>query len=1101
MNYEDEIDLSANTTATAIVSVTAIFLLLIGGGVILARHSPGLFPILRNDLLAVAFNTATCLLVSAGCLVALLAKRAWLLRLGSLFIVIISALTLLDLFSDRPWGIDALLSRDINDDQINNRMSPTSATGLLLTSCSLFAISFAYKGKKDLLVLLTVFLNIVCATIALIALLGHGIGLERAYMWMGIKIAVPSALGLTLLSLAILAYINRAFLFVFNRLNFFSRIVTGFGFMAMLVLAVGSIALMQINNLSIWAADLYDNPLQVSTAVGRIKSEINLLNRQLKNIAVKPEFASCDLIPEQLNGMEKRIEADSHSIFVKNAIFKTPVDSLTRGFSDWKNFALESCLLLNQNAYEEFSQRTLHGGQDRLLLMESKLDEISAINQEQVKQLQLNSARVQDESRRLIIIIVFGFLIVGILVTGLITRGLTTQLQKIRLSMLRIAQDRDQEVIPFLSHPQEVGDMARALAIFKESSSQRRQLESHLRQVLEAMPNGVIVVDSRGIIETVNEQTEKIFGYDRSELQGKPVEILIPSDAVGKHPNNRDTFFANPSPRVMGAGRELFGLRKDGREFPLEIGLAPMDTTDGKKVLASIVDITERHNADIALNESRERLELTTRINQIGIWEYMVDEGKLIWNDTMFEIYGRKKDFFSADYNAWKQCVHPNDLASTEKLLQESLNNLTPFITKFRIIQPDGTLKYIHAKAKIERTANNKTRMLGTNIDITREEVAFAKLHNTEALRSAIVEFSEDAIISKTLAGIVTSWNIGAANMFGYTADEAIGKPIRELLFPEDLVHQEEMLLAQVRAGMVIKHFETIRQRKDGSLINVSITLSPIKDAHGDIVGISAIKRDISETIKTAQTLISRQQDLEHSNLELARSNKELETFAYVASHDLKSPLRGIAQLSSWIEEDIAEKNFDEIGQHTELLRNRIRRMEKLLDDLLIFYRAGKADGVENTLDVNEMVREIFDIQNNKPGLTLELKNILPKINTFSTPFEQVIRNLLSNAIKHHDREEGVIQFSSRLLDEHFYEFTLCDDGPGIPEKFHERVFGMFQTLRPRDEMEGSGMGLALIKKIVESYGGNIQLKSSGRGACFIFTWPIHIRRSEPDDR
>jgi PAS domain S-box-containing protein len=467
----------------------------------------------------------------------------------------------------------------------------------------------------------------------------------------------------------------------------------------------------------------------------------------------------------------------------------------------------------------------------------------------------------------------------------------------------------------------------------------------------------------------------------------------------------------------------------------------------------------------------------------------------------MFEIYGRKKEFFTANYNAWKQCVHPNDLASTEKLLQDSLTNLTPFITKFRIIQPDGTLKHIHAKAKVERTSDNKIRLLGTNIDITREEVALAQLHNTEALRSAIVEFSEDAIISKTPAGIVTSWNSGATNMFGYTAEEVVGKPIRDLLFPADLVDQEEMLLAQVRAGMVIKHFETVRLRKDGSLINVSITLSPIKDAHGDIVGISAINRDITETIKTAKVLLARQQDLERINQELARSNKELETFAYVASHDLKSPLRGIAQLSSWIEEDLDAKDYEEVSGHTSLLRNRIQRMEKLLDDLLIFYRAGKSEGTLSQLDMNEMLRDIFDIQNHKPGLQLELKNILPTITTLSTPLEQVIRNLLSNAIKHHDRDQGVIQVSFRLVDEHFYEFTICDDGPGIPQQFHQRVFGMFQTLKPRDEMEGSGMGLALVKKIVESYGGKIHLKSEGRGSCFIFTWPINIRRSESRDR
>jgi len=336
--------------------------------------------------------------------------------------------------------------------------------------------------------------------------------------------------------------------------------------------------------------------------------------------------------------------------------------------------------------------------------------------------------------------------------------------------------------------------------------------------------------------------------------------------------------------------------------------------------------------------------------------------------------------------------------------------------------------------------------------------------------------------------------------MFGYSAEEAIGKPITELLFPPELKHQEDMLLAQVRAGMVIKHFETVRRRKDGHLINVSITLSPIKDAAGNTVGISAIKRDITDAIETAKILSKRKLELERSNHELERSNKELETFAYVASHDLKSPLRGIAQLSTWIEEDLANNEHSAVLGHTALLRNRIQRMEKLLDDLLIFYRAGKSEGNLMTVNVNQMINEIFEIQNNKPGLHIELINELPTLNTLSTPLELVIRNLLSNAIKHHDKQEGVIQVSSRDVDSEYVEFSVSDDGPGIPEKFHHRIFGMFQTLKPRDELEGSGMGLALIKKIIDTYGGSVTLKSEGRGACFSFSWPKNIRRREDHD-
>lgn len=263
---------------------------------------------------------------------------------------------------------------------------------------------------------------------------------------------------------------------------------------------------------------------------------------------------------------------------------------------------------------------------------------------------------------------------------------------------------------------------------------------------------------------------------------------------------------------------------------------------------------------------------------------------------------------------------------------------------------------------------------------------------------------------------------------------------------------------------------------------------------------LSVFSRYVDERKKSAQLLEQHQQELEKSNLQLALTNKELETFAYVASHDLKSPLRGIAQLSSWIDEDLETKEFVEVGKHTHMLRNRILRMEKLLDDMLIFYRAGKTDGNISRIDLAHMARELFDIQNTKVGIRLELGNNLPIFESLSTPFEQVLRNLFSNAIKHHDSDEGIIRIEGRSLNNNFYEFNVIDDGPGIPARFQERVFGMFQTLKPRDEMEGSGMGLALIKKIVETYGGKISVHSEGRGCRFTFTWPKTIERKQDND-
>lgn len=258
--------------------------------------------------------------------------------------------------------------------------------------------------------------------------------------------------------------------------------------------------------------------------------------------------------------------------------------------------------------------------------------------------------------------------------------------------------------------------------------------------------------------------------------------------------------------------------------------------------------------------------------------------------------------------------------------------------------------------------------------------------------------------------------------------------------------------------------------------------------------------RNIDERKKSAQLLAQHQQELEKTNQRLAQTNKELETFAYVASHDLKSPLRGIAQLSTWIDEDLEEKEFSEVEKHTHMLRNRIQRMEKLLDDMLIFYRAGKVDGNITRVDIAHMGKELFEIQNTKAGLQLELGSNLPIFDTLSTPFEQILRNLFSNAIKHHDLEQGIVRLEARQLNDDFYEISVSDNGPGIPAKFQERVFGMFQTLKPRDELEGSGMGLALIKKIVETYGGTISVYSEGRGCRFTFTWPCTIKRKQEHD-
>ncbi|NND60886.1 MAG: HAMP domain-containing protein [Gammaproteobacteria bacterium] len=223
---------------------------------------------------------------------------------------------------------------------------------------------------------------------------------------------------------------------------------------------------------------------------------------------------------------------------------------------------------------------------------------------------------------------------------------------------------------------------------------------------------------------------------------------------------------------------------------------------------------------------------------------------------------------------------------------------------------------------------------------------------------------------------------------------------------------------------------------------------------------------------------------------ELERSNRELDEFAYVASHDLRSPLQGIKSLAEWIAEDNAESLPQKSQRHLEQMQQRVGRLERLLDDLLQYSRAGRVHGTITDVDTRQLCLDTVALLDPPEGFAVNIAEQMPTMKTAPAPLEQVMRNLVNNALKHHDREQGVIDISCRPNGV-FNEFTVRDDGPGIDPRYHDQVFKMFETLSPRDDVEGSGMGLAVIKKTVESYGGTIRLESeSERGASFTFSWP-----------
>ncbi|PQO41743.1 hypothetical protein C5Y97_03215 [Blastopirellula marina] len=223
---------------------------------------------------------------------------------------------------------------------------------------------------------------------------------------------------------------------------------------------------------------------------------------------------------------------------------------------------------------------------------------------------------------------------------------------------------------------------------------------------------------------------------------------------------------------------------------------------------------------------------------------------------------------------------------------------------------------------------------------------------------------------------------------------------------------------------------------------------------------------------------------------QLERSNQELDEFAYIASHDLRSPLQGVKNLASWIRDDNEGKLPEDSVRHIELMQQRILRMENLLDDLLQYSRIGRTNQEIQEVDTGKLIISIVDSLQCPTSMQIEIGSEMPVFNTMKVPLDLTLRNLVQNAIKHHDREDGHIRITSQDAGA-FYEFTVQDDGPGIPAEFHERVFKMFETLRPRDTVEGSGMGLSIVKKTVEAINGQVKLESEvGQGTTFRILWP-----------
>jgi len=516
------------------------------------------------------------------------------------------------------------------------------------------------------------------------------------------------------------------------------------------------------------------------------------------------------------------------------------------------------------------------------------------------------------------------------------------------------------------------------IAEHRRAEEALRQSEARLRLFLEHALDAFITIDTRGCVTAWNRQAEVIFGWDRAEAVGRKLaELVIPPRLRTAHAEGLARFLATGAGPILNRRIEVDALHRDGREFPVELSVTPVQW-DGQVFFDAFVrDITEQRKA--------------------------------------------------AD---------------------------------------------------------------------VRSELA------------AIVESSDDAIIGKTLDGIITSWNPAAQRHYGYTAEEVRGKSI-SLLIPPEQPDELPEILQHLRRGEVPKHTETVRMRKDGSRVQVSLSVSPLKGTDGRVIGAASIARDITERKRSQMALETQAQELAEANAFLSRSNRDLDEFAYVASHDLREPLRGIHNYATFLLEDYADKLDAEGRLKLETLRRLSKRMDTLIDALLQFSRVGRTELAIQRTNLQQVLDGVLDllrIRLEEQGVEIRVPTPLPAVVCDRVRIGEIFENLIVNAVKYNDKPERWVEIGmapsasdrpepaagagKRPRTKPPTVFYVRDNGIGIPERHREIVFRIFKRLHGRDKFGGgTGAGLTIVKKIVERHGGRIWIESiPGEGTTFFFT-------------
>src|SRR5258706_1242132 len=630
------------------------------------------------------------------------------------------------------------------------------------------------------------------------------------------------------------------------------------------------------------------------------------------------------------------------------------------------------------------------------------------------------------------------------------------------------------------------------ILLFQKATVKREEFLSYTGALLEAAPDAVIVINDQGQILKWNDKAEILFGWKEHEVAGRLLSsVIIPLRYREAQKKGLKRFLETGEGPVLNKTIEIKGLNKSNKELDVALSISPVIVKEKYQFIGFVRDITEQKKAEEKVKESEHMFSTLFHSSPVLNAISEASTGKYIEvNDAFARFFD-----FTKEEMLGKSSIELNILSRPEE--RELI---------IKKIQQDGFVRDAETQTI---SKNGKTRWVSTNIDIinlngkdcfltaaiditarkeAEEEIRKMnmelerRVEEKQTLYCSIAHSSDDAIFSRTLDGIITSWNHGAEKSFGYSAKEITGKHI-SILIPPQLMNEENEIMDKIRKGEGVDHYETERIRKDGKIIYVSLTISPLRDSLGNITGASKISRDITERKIAEEEKIKYTHDLE-------RSNKELEQFAYIVSHDLQKPLRMVGSYVQLLEKRYKGKLDADADEFIHFAIDGANRIKQLISDLLNYSRTSR----ETQITEVDIAKVLGDVKKNLTTSIIESNakinhNGMPVIKADRTQMMQLFQNLIANAIKFRKEDEApVINVKAINENGHWY-LSVSDNGIGIEKEYSDKIFVIFKRLNDKAKYGGTGIGLAIAKKIVERHRGKIWFESElGKGTTFFFT-------------